>query len=48
MVEISNAGGESGPMVLKFAVPSMDENTYFATQVLYVTRQKRTRVLLLE
>ena len=31
---LNNAGGESGPLVLIFAVPSMTENTYFATQVL--------------
>lgn len=31
---LNNAGGESGPLVLIFAVPTMEEGTYFATQVL--------------
>ena len=31
---LNNAGGEAGPLVLMFAVPSMEEDTYFATQVL--------------
>lgn len=30
----NNAGEEAGPLVLIFAVPSMEEDTYFATQVL--------------
>lgn len=31
---LNNAGGESGPLVLIFAVPSMEEGTFYATQVL--------------
>ena len=31
---LNNAGGESGPLVLIFAVPSMTENTFFATEVI--------------
>jgi hypothetical protein len=31
---LNNAGGESGPLVLVFAVPFMEEGTFFATQVL--------------
>lgn len=31
---LNNAGGESGPLVLVFAVPSMEEGTFYATQVL--------------
>ena len=31
---LNNAGGEAGPLVLVFAVPSMTENTFFATKVL--------------
>ena len=30
---LNNAGGESGPLVLIFALPTMAENTFFATQV---------------
>lgn len=30
---LNNAGGESGPLVLIFAVPTMRENTFFARQV---------------
>ena len=30
---LNNAGGESGPLVLIFAVPTMQENTFFARQV---------------
>jgi hypothetical protein len=30
----NNAGGEVGPLVLMIAVPSMEDDTYFATQVL--------------
>jgi hypothetical protein len=30
---LNNAGGESGPLVLIFAIPTMAEDTYFATQV---------------
>jgi hypothetical protein len=31
---LNNAGGETGPLVLIFAVPSMRENTFFARQVI--------------
>ena len=31
---LNNAGGEAGPLVLMIAVPSMEENTFFAIQVL--------------
>jgi hypothetical protein len=31
---LNNAGGEAGPVVLMIAVPSMEDDTYFATQVL--------------
>lgn len=31
---LNNAGGEAGPLVLMIAVPSMEEDTFFATQVL--------------
>ena len=31
---LNNAGGEAGPLVLMIAVPTMEENTFFATQVL--------------
>ena len=30
---LNNAGGESGPSVLVFAVPSMTEGTYFSAEV---------------
>ena len=30
---LSNAGGESGPLVLIIAVPSMEDGTFFAAQV---------------
>ena len=30
---LNNAGGESGPLVLVFAVPSMTEGTYFSAEV---------------
>lgn len=31
--ELNNAGGESGPLVLIFAIPSMTENTFYAKEV---------------
>lgn len=31
---LNNAGGEAGPLVLMIAVPTMEEDNYFATQVL--------------
>ena len=32
--DLNNARGETGPLVLIFAAPSMEEDTFFATQVL--------------
>ena len=35
--ELNNAGGESGPLVLIFAIPSMTENTFYAKEVVSMT-----------
>ena len=31
---LNNAGGEAGPLVLMIAVPTMEEDSFFATRVL--------------